>query len=110
MARKISIKPLSVNEVWRGRRFKTPSYEKYERDVLIQLKAMSIPDGSLDVTLKAGLSNKGADIDNIAKPFIDILQKAYGFNDSQIYKLTLIKDHVKKGQEYVEYSINKLYI
>jgi len=31
---RVDIKPLSVNEAWRGRRFKTPEYRKYERDIL----------------------------------------------------------------------------
>ena len=33
----IPIKPLSVNEAWQGKRFKTNKYQKYERDMLILL-------------------------------------------------------------------------
>lgn len=102
---KIQIKPLSVNECWRGRRFKTPTYSRYERDLLLLLPKMEIPEGRLEVTIICGLSNKLSDIDNIAKPFIDILQKAYSFNDNQIYDLRLIKQDVKKGMEYIEFLI-----
>ena len=106
---KVNIKPLSVNKCWQGRRFKTQDYKQYEKDVLIQLKPMEIPEGGIKLIIEAGLSNKAADLDNIAKPFIDILQKKYGFNDSQIYGLTMIKVLVKKGEEYIEYIIESLY-
>ena len=28
---RVFIKPLSVNEAWRGRKFKTPKYKQYEK-------------------------------------------------------------------------------
>jgi len=102
---RVDIKPLSVNEAWKGRRFKTDAYKKYEKDVLKQLKPMNIPDGELEIVIQVGFSNKGSDIDNIAKPFIDILQKKYGFNDSRAYALVLLKRIVPKGQEYISFSI-----
>jgi Holliday junction resolvase RusA-like endonuclease len=43
-----------------------------------------------------GLSNKLSDIDNVAKQFIDILSKAYNFNDNQIYSLVMQKEIVNK--------------
>ena len=106
---KVQIKPLSVNNAWRGRRFKTPEYKAYEAQVLMLLpKELEVPEGKLGLSLTAGLSSKGGDIDNIAKPFIDILQKKYGFNDSRIYKLELIKDIVKKGDEYIRFMVYPL--
>ena len=105
----IKIKPLSVNEVWAGRRFKTPAYKAYEAQTLILLpKGVDIPSGELRLTITAGLSNKQADVDNIAKPFIDILQKKYGFNDNQIYHLSLIKEIVKRGQEFIDFQIEAI--
>ena len=89
---RVDIKPLSINKCFQGRRFKTPDYKKYEVDVIKQLIHFDIPiDILIDLEITVGFSNKGSDIDNIAKPFIDILQKFYGFNDSRIYKLTLNK-------------------
>ena len=103
--KRINVKPMTVNRAWRGRKFKTPEYKTYEINVMMLLKPMEIPAGNLFVTLTAGFSNKLCDIDNIAKPFIDILQRRYDFNDNRIWKLVLNKRIVKKGSEYIEFSI-----
>lgn len=102
---KIEIKPLSVNQAWKGRRFKTPEYRKYEKAVFLTLPKMEIPQGKLSVVYEFGFSNKLADWDNPIKPFQDILQKKYGFNDSRIVSATVIKTVVKKGQEYISFDI-----
>lgn len=103
---KINVKPLSVNEVWQGRRFKTQKYKSYEQKVLYMLPStVHIPEGSLELYLQVGLSNKSADLDNCAKPFIDILQKKYGFNDSRIYHLVMMKRIVPKGEEFISFKI-----
>ena len=102
---RIDLKPLSVNQCWQGRRFKTPRYKQYETAVMIMLPPMIIPDGDLELHIQAGFSNKASDLDNVAKPFIDILQKKYGFNDSRVYILNMYKKIVPKGQEYISFSI-----
>lgn len=102
---RIDIKPLSVNEAWQGRRYKTDSYKAYEREVLFTLMPYEIPEGALFIALEFGFSNANADIDNPVKLFIDILQKKYGFNDSRISDLHIKKRKVKKGAEYVEFYI-----
>lgn len=102
---RIPIKPLSVNEAWKGRRFKTDAYKRYERDVIMILPSISIPKEKLSVSLRFGLSNKRADIDNPVKCFVDCLQKKYGFDDKDIYRMTLEKVDVKKGEEFIEFSI-----
>lgn len=102
---KINIKPLSVNEAWQGRRYKTKRYKQYERDVLFVLPKIFIPDGPLAIDLEFGVSTRNADWDNPIKPFVDILQKKYGFNDSRIYRATVTKAIVKKGAEYTTYKI-----
>ncbi|MCP4761487.1 MAG: RusA family crossover junction endodeoxyribonuclease [archaeon] len=107
---KINIKPLSVNRCWQGRRFKTPEYRAYEQAVWLLLPNRNIPSKKLILNLEAGLSSKNADIDNIAKPFIDILQKKYIFNDKMIYKLNLEKVDVKKGEEYIKFEFKKFRI
>ena len=104
---KIKIKPLSVNRAWCGRRFKTPEYKSYEEEVLYLLKPMKIPEGELTLNIEVGYSNKQADIDNCVKPFADILQKKYDFNDNKIYKLIIEKKIVKKGEEYISFDLTK---
>ena len=101
----IRIKPLSVNECWQGRRFKTPKYKSYQRALLFYLKPLKVPDGALSIRMVIGFSNKNSDLDNPLKPFIDILQKKYGFNDSRIYELQIQKKIVQKGMEFIDFEI-----
>jgi len=69
---------------------------------------MQVNGGKLSLHLRFGLSSKNADIDNPVKPFVDCLQKRYGFNDRQIYRLTVEKIDVAKGQEFIEFDITEL--
>ena len=57
----------------------------------------------------AGLSNRGADIDNVIKPLLDTFQSMYeDFNDNKVYGVYLLKDIVPKGEEYLDVTIRKL--
>lgn len=103
---KINVKPLSVNQCWAGRRFKTPEYKKFERQVLLMLPSnIVIPEGKLKITLTWGFSSRGSDFDNPIKPFIDILQKKYDFNDSRIYEAIIKKVIVKKGGGFIDFEL-----
>lgn len=104
----LKIKPLSVNGCWQGRRFKTPKYKKYEKDVMAMLPDIVIPATDLKLTIEWGFSSAASDIDNPLKPFIDILQKKYGFNDSKVHELHVKKKKCKKGAEYILFSIVEL--
>lgn len=104
---RINIKPLSVNQAWQGKRFKTPKYKSYEKAVLLSLPKLEVPEGKLSLRLAFGLSSKNADIDNPVKCFVDCLQKKYGFNDRNIYYMTIQKFDVDKGDEYIDFSIEK---
>ena len=104
----IKIKPLSVNQCWQGRRFKTKLYKSFEIELLSKLKPLEVPAGKLQIFIKFGLSSKNADWDNPIKPFQDILQKKYGFNDRNVYKAVVEKVDVKKGFEFIEFEIKLL--
>jgi hypothetical protein len=44
------IKPMSVNEAWRGKRFKTDAYKYYEFECSMVLPGnIEIPDGPLEI-------------------------------------------------------------
>jgi len=98
---------MSVNRCWQGKRFKTPEYKDYETELWYLLPNKNIPKGKLELSIKVGLSSKNADLDNIAKPFIDILQDKYIFNDKMIFKLILEKEDVKRGYEYIDFKFKK---
>lgn len=103
---KINIKPLSVNEAWKGRRFKTEKYTDYEKELFYLLPPLILPEGNLMIDIEWGFSNINSDIDNPVKPFLDILQKRYGINDKRIYKMAQSKKIVKKGAEYIWFELS----
>lgn len=106
---KIDIKPISINKCFQGKRYKTPEYKKYENDILFLLPKLNIPKGiKLKLSLTVGYSSKGSDLDNVCKPFQDILSKKYGFNDNQIYELHMFKNIVDKGNEYIAFEFAEI--
>lgn len=104
----LPIKPLSVNQCFQGRRFRTKEYDRYEKDVMALLVAIKLPPPPYSVYYEFGFSNSLADLDNPVKPIQDILQKRYGFNDRDIYEMTVVKEIVSKGKEYVRFEITHL--
>jgi len=105
---KIEVKPLSVNKVWQGKRFKTEHYKSYEKYVLLLLPTIYIPTPPFKIHLEFGFANKLSDLDNPVKPFLDILQKKYNINDKDIYELNIKKTIVQKNKEYIKFSIFSL--
>ena len=106
---KLNEKPLSINEAWQGKRFKTPVYKSYEETILL-----TMPKGKIDVEQMLriefffGFSNKASDLDNPVKLLLDIAQKKYGFNDKNVYELNVRKCVVKKGEEFIQMGIYPL--
>jgi len=102
----IHIKPLSVNDAWQGKRFKTPEYKAYEQALMLMLpNNYEVPtEGDLEIDFEFGL-NTLADWDNPIKPLQDVLQKKYNFDDRRVVKGTVIKNVVKKGDGYINFSI-----
>ena len=108
MKARIDIKPLSVNDAWQGRRFKTTDYTQYEMAILLMLPKKKLPEPPYEIWFTFGFSNPASDIDNGVKPFVDILQKKYKFNDKEIYGMHIVKKIVPKGQEFVEFEITTI--
>lgn len=104
----IKVKPLSTNAAWQGRRFKTPGYTAFEKEVLLKLKPMKLPKSPFKLTLQFGFSNKASDVDNPIKMVMDVLAKKYRFNDREVYELSVTKHIVAKGKEYFSYEITAI--
>ena len=104
----IGMKPLSVNEAWQGRRYKSDKYEAYEMEMLCRLPAGKLPPPPYRVYYEFGFSNKLCDFDNPCKPLGDILQKKYGFNDNEIYEAHIVKKIVKRHYEYIKVRIEHM--
>lgn len=106
----VEIKAMSVNQCWQGRRYKTKKYSQYEKDLLDILPSrILIPTkGPMKLYIRFGHSNPAFDWDNGIKPFQDVLQKRYGFNDKRIYLAIVEKEIVPKGKEYIYFKISRL--
>lgn len=104
---KIDIKPLSVNEAWKGKRFKTDLYNDFIQKIHYLLpKQIDITDPkNIKLAIEFGFSSKLSDIDNCCKSFIDCLVKKYKVDDRHIYELHVFKAIVKKGEEYIKFRI-----
>lgn len=105
---KLLIKPLSVNKAWQGKRFKTNDYKKYEEDLLLMLPKIKIINPPYRLNITVGFSNKASDLDNVLKPFLDILQKKYDINDKHIQILHVEKEVVAKNNEFISFQIVKV--
>lgn len=102
---KIDIKPLSVNQAWKGMRFRTDKYKKYCLDVSFLLPCLKLPEPPYEIYLEFGFSSRGSDWDNGIKSFLDIVSDKYRFNDNLIYRAVVEKKIVPKGQEYIIFEI-----
>ena len=102
----VKIKPLSVNQAWQGRRFKTKAYLIYEKELLLKLPKLTLPPAPLEINYKIGFSSKLSDLGNPEKLITDILCKKYNFNDRDIFKIVMVKEIVKKGDEFIDFTIN----
>lgn len=102
----IQVKPMSVNAAWKGQRFKSDEYKTFEQYCSYILPAsIEIPDGPLEIYLLWGVSSNQADYDNPIKPFQDILQKQFGFDDRRIYDAHISKREVEPGREFIKFKI-----
>lgn len=104
----INIKPLSVNDAWMGRRFKTDKYKLFEKELLSKLKPLELPEKPYSINYVFGFSNAASDIDNPVKQTTDVLCKKYGFNDRDIWELNVRKVLTEKGKEFISFEIKSL--
>jgi len=102
----LDIKPLSVNDAWQGKRYKTDKYKSFEKAMTVLL-----PKGKIDfpppyeITFEFGVSSSLSDWDNPIKTAQDVFCKKYKIDDRYIYKGTTEKVIVKKGKEYIKIKI-----
>lgn len=111
MKLKLDIKPLSVNAVWQGKRFKTPAYLRYERDALMLLPRKNNKSKQpLIVKYVFYLTKRQyslSDVGNFEKPLTDILVKSgVIYDDRYIVKITMEKRLSDKS--YIEINIKRV--
>jgi len=98
MKNKLEIKPLSVNACWQGRRFKTPEYKAYEKEMLLRLPKEKMIKGNVEIYIVFFFKNdKMRDIDNSVKPILDIfVKKGYIEDDRFVVHLDIRKQKSDK--------------
>lgn len=109
-ATRIDIKPFSVNDAWKGRRYRTEEYNDFSDQIMFLLpRGISIPnDKPLRATYWWGFSSTASDYDNPIKPLQDVLAELFGFNDKMIMEGHQYKRLVPKGQEYLKFLIEPI--
>lgn len=101
----IKLKPLSVNEAYTGRRFKTEQYKHFKRSLLRMLIARQLPPPPYEIHLTFGLSSPLADYDGPIKATQDVICERYRINDRYIFKGVIEKVQVAKGAEFITFNI-----
>lgn len=103
---KIDLRPLSVNEAWQGRRFKTKAYKEYEKNLLSLLPQMKAIEKPYSVIIYFYFGSPMRDIDNPVKLILDVMQKKWKWlNDRDIIQIKLKKFSTDKGNDHFYYRI-----
>lgn len=107
MRKKVSIKPLSVNKAWQGRKFKTKDYKEYEKEFLKLLGNNKCINDFVEINYNIYIKNyKMSDVGNFEKPLSDIIVKSGIIKDDRfIKKITMEKFQSEK--EFIEIIIEK---
>lgn len=95
---KLPVKPLSVNKAWQGRRYKTPEYHAYEREVSLLLPRVHV-GGIVEIFYTFHLiHHKTTDTSNLIKLLEDVMVKKGIIDDDRfVYSF-----HAKKVPAEVE--------
>jgi len=96
----VDVKPLSVNKVWQGRRYKTRDYLNYEKELLFTLPKRKTITGNFEIEFTFYLKNPyRQDLDNFIKPLLDILvKKGYIEDDRKMIYLKAKKIKADKDK------------
>jgi len=108
---RVDVKPLSVNDAWKGQRYKTDKYKAYTQKMLWLLpRKIELPEPPYEIYLKFGFSSTLSDWDNAIKQTQDILATKYGFNDKLIRRGVVDTEIVPKGKEFIEFELKHLIV
>jgi len=105
---RVNVKPLSVNQAWAGRRFKTPKYKQFENEVMALLPDIELPAPPYSIYFKFGFSSRASDWDNCIKNSQDCISKRYKFDDKLIRRGEVVTEIVPKGKEYFIFSLSHI--
>lgn len=106
---RVDIKPISANQCWQGKRFKTPEYKNWREIVGYTMKShKKFPAGKYEVNLRVFTRHCAtSDVDNFIKPALDSLVEAKIIPDDK-YIQKVICEKFKSDTDYFEYEIKEL--
>ena len=90
-------------------RIKSAKYRKFERDCLLLLPGLKLPEKPYLLKLEFGIA-PNADASNYIKVAEDILQAKYKFNDRWNYRIEVVKVDCKPKEKYWAFSIESLVV
>ena len=111
-ARKLTItrviKPLSVNQAWCGKRFKTPAYKAFEQEVIFKLPYQPMQGGWYKITYLFYLIHwQTSDADNFVKVLQDCLVKKGIIKDDRFIMEYVIKK-IPSDKDYFQITIDRI--
>lgn len=106
---RIDIKPITVNQCWQGRRFKTATYKKWRDDFgLIINNKEKEKSHELSVILEFYIKHESTtDLDNLIKPTLDALKENGIIEDDRFIK-SLEAYKYQSEEEFIRVTIAKL--
>ena len=109
MKLELKAKPISVNQVWQGRRFKTKLYKDYEIEISWLLKKYRGQiRGEIEIHYTFYIKNYSrTDCDNLVKPIQDILVKN-GIIEDDRKIIYFSAEKIKSNIEKIEIEIYKI--
>ncbi len=109
---KLMQKALSANKMhYAQRKVDTAAYKRYKLEIFNALKTHRFtvdPSDKYKLSLVVGYSSKLADLDNAFKPLLDSMQRVLSFDDRQIFEIESLKDHTRKGEEYIMVRLERI--
>lgn len=94
--------------MWLGRKTDSEEYRRWNKQAIRLLPEVWIPDGPLSIYISVFYKSKLSDLDNAFKPFLDLLQKRYRFDDRRVFHIRARKLLVDtKEQERIEFCIEE---
>jgi len=106
---KLAIKPLSVNQAYQGKRYRTPAHDSFKTAIKYLLPNWyQIPPPPYVIYFEFGVSSLLSDGDNLVKLAQDSIADKYNFNDRYIKRWIIDVEKVDKGSEYINFKIETL--
>lgn len=107
---RLALSPISVNRIWRGKRWMSKAGAQFKKDCALllaakgdQIRAMR---GDMSIHFHFGLV-RDMDTSNCIKLVEDCIAEHLGVNDSRFRGLTATKSKVRKGHEFIDIAITE---